>query len=179
VWIGSLGAYNSGHLIGRWVDATDVDELREAQEGVQREAVAKVGPLEAGDEFALMDREGFGDLIGEYEQLDRVARIGALIEKHGDEYIAWAEDADDPLDEARFEEAKAGHWDSDRAFAEEWAESTGAVKEDSECARCGNAAGEVRWPYNCIDWDRATEELMEGFHSVDAPGGGVFVFYRC
>lgn len=33
VWIGALGAYNAGRLIGEWCDAVDVDELEECYRG--------------------------------------------------------------------------------------------------------------------------------------------------
>lgn len=46
------------------------------------------------------------------------------------------------------EEAYWGHFDSDEDFAQEMAESIGAVNRD------------VSWPYTCIDWEQAARELM-------------------
>jgi len=82
VWIGSLHAYNCGSLVGEWTDAADLDQLRGVAERVLKEG--------GGEEFALMDYEGFGDLIGEYTQLERVAEIAAAIEEHGEAVIHYA-----------------------------------------------------------------------------------------
>lgn len=82
VWIGSLHAYNSGRLIGEWADASDLDRLREVEARVLAEG--------GGEEIALLDFEGFGDMIGEYTPLDRVAEIAAAIEEHGEVLIHYA-----------------------------------------------------------------------------------------
>ena len=106
VWIGSLHAYNCGSLVGEWTDASDLDQLQEVEARVLRRG--------GGEEIALMDFEGFGDMIGEYTQLDRVAEIAAAIEEHGEALVLYAAradfDGDDDLAEfiERFESAHAG-----------------------------------------------------------------------
>jgi antirestriction protein len=106
VWIGSLHAYNCGSLIGEWTDASDLDLL----EVVARRVINRGG----GEEFALMDYQGFGDMIGEYTPLARVAEIAAAIEEHGDALILYARSAGFSEEEAvedfieRFESAHAG-----------------------------------------------------------------------
>jgi antirestriction protein len=160
VWIGSLHAYNEGRLVGEWTDADDLEQL----EAVAARVLAKGG----GEEIALMDREGFGDLIGEYTQLSRVAEIAQAIEEHGEAFLVyWSEIVGDLQDKdiadaiEQFEEAFCGEYDSLRDYAEELAEDIGAIDHD---------AG---WPMNCIDWDRATREL-----SMDYSEAHGYVF-RC
>lgn len=82
VWIGSLHAYNCGSLIGEWTDASNLARLQEVAERV----VVRGG----GEEFALMDFQGFGEMIGEYTPLDRVAQIAGAIEEHGEALIHYA-----------------------------------------------------------------------------------------
>jgi hypothetical protein len=87
VWIACLAAYNEGHLHGEWVDATDVDEMNEA--GAR---IIKTSPALLPEELAIHDYDGFGNLpstLGEYPSFETVARIGALIEEHGDAFIAY------------------------------------------------------------------------------------------
>ena len=118
VWIGSLHAYNCGSLVGKWADATDLDRLREVAAAVLRDG--------GGEEIALMDYQGFGAMIGEYTQLDRVAAIAIAIEEHGEALIGFAaytglSDGDD-LEEfiERFESAYVGDgWASLKDYAEE------------------------------------------------------------
>jgi len=106
VWIGSLHAYNCGSLVGEWIDASDLDQLHEVEARVLRRG--------GGEEIALMDFKGFGEMIGEYTQLERVAEIAAAIEDHGEALVLYASHAgfgaDDDLAEfvERFESAHAG-----------------------------------------------------------------------
>lgn len=118
VWIGSLHAYNCGRLIGEWADASDLDQLREVE--------ARVLAQGGGEEIALMDFEGFGEMIGEYTPLDRVAEIAAAIEEHGEALIHYAGFAGigDGAEVAElvqgFEDAHAGSgYDSLEEYAEE------------------------------------------------------------
>lgn len=150
VWIGSLAAYNAGRLIGEWVDADDLDTLQEAAERVLKRG--------GGEEIALMDREGFGDLIGEYTQLERVAEIAQAIEEHGEPFVifwtsepSWFESLEIGEASDTFEEAYCGGgWDSMRDYAENLAEELGAIPDD------------LSWPLTHIDWEGAARELEIG-----------------
>lgn len=134
VWIGCLASYNAGRLIGEWVDATDVDELTEAQERVGKaavEAAKKSGdyPVYFGDpeEFYIGDYDGFGSLastLAEYARYEDVARVGELIESEGEVIIAWIEtcevDVTDPdsVTQDEFDRMHRGEWDSEESFAQ-------------------------------------------------------------
>jgi antirestriction protein len=126
VWIADLAAYNNGKLHGRWVNATDVDELNAA-----KDAILASSPEPGAEEWAIHDYDGFGGLtykLGEYASFETVARIGALIEEHGDEFIAWVEAVEpdlDDIDERRFEEARGGAWDSEADWARDRVENLG------------------------------------------------------
>ena len=66
VWLGHLGAYNAGYLVGRWVELPkDKDELNEIIDELKKEAV-KVG--EYGDEFDVFDYET--EINSIYNQLE-------------------------------------------------------------------------------------------------------------
>lgn len=153
VWIGSLAAYNDGRLIGQWTDADDLDTL----ETVTAE-VLKAG---GGEEIALMDREGFGDLIGEYTPLVKVAEIAAAIDEHGAPFVAYAENViggeiDDVAEMiADFENAYSGEYGTLADYAEDMVEQglfgeipenltnyidTDAIARDLECDG-----------YSCVD----------------------------
>lgn len=153
VWIGSLAAYNAGDLVGEWVDADDLEAM---------EAVAAKLP---GEEIALMDREGFGELIGEYTQLETVAELGAALVEHGEALRFYLENAGysdgDDVPVGEFEDAYCGHYDGEgREYAEELAAEVGTAELD-------------RWPTTCIDWDRAWRELT--FDGYWERGGHIFL----
>jgi hypothetical protein len=68
-WVGHLGGYNAGYLIGRWVELPkDSDELNEVFEALQKEA-ASVG--EYGDEFDVFDVET--NIKGIYSDICRLS----------------------------------------------------------------------------------------------------------
>lgn len=153
VWIGSLSAYNAGKLIGQWVDADDLEAM---------EAVAAKLP---GEEFALMDREGFGDLIGEYTPLETVAKLAELLAEHGEAFRLFCDNEglseSDAVDAVgSFEESYRGDWSSSwnpgRDYAEQTAEELGCLPDGRQ------------WPLNHIDWDAAWRELsMDGYWEQD------------
>lgn len=118
VWIGSLHAYNCGRLVGEWTEADDLDLLREVEARVLAEG--------GGEEIALMDFQGFGEMIGEYTPLDRVAEMAAAIEEHGEALIHYARFAGlgDGADVAElicgFQDAHAGSgYESLKDYAEQ------------------------------------------------------------
>jgi antirestriction protein len=119
VWIACLAAYNNGRLHGQWVDATDADELREA-----KDEILSTSPVPGAEEWAIHDYDGFGSLsstLGEYVSFDTVARVGALIEEHGEAFIAYVYACEPDLSEVTsdgFHDAFRGKWDSEEEYAE-------------------------------------------------------------
>jgi antirestriction protein len=165
IYVACLAAYNNGRLHGEWIDADQsADELHEA---VARMLAAS--PQPGAEEWAIHDYEGFGALrLGEYESLERVATIAAGIAEHGDAFSAWFsyDEGRDPADTSAFEDAYRGEWDSLRAYAEDYAESTGmydaAEKSDSR--------------YVVVDIDMLTRDLDIELYSVRSDHGTVYVF---
>jgi antirestriction protein len=127
IWIADLAAYNNGVLHGRWVDATDAAELTEA-----KDQILASSPEPGAEEWAIHDYDGFGsDLtykLGEYASFDTIAKLGALIEEYGDEFLAYVsavEPAPEDIDERSFQEARRGAWDSEADWARDRVESLG------------------------------------------------------
>jgi len=68
IWLGHLGAYNSGYLIGRWVDLPkDNEEMQEIYDELMSQAARKG---EHGDEFDVFDLEV--NIHGVYKDLSRL-----------------------------------------------------------------------------------------------------------
>jgi len=75
-WVGCLGCYNNGALNGLWidgVDAADTDGAGLSEAG----KCLKCG----GDEFWVMDHEGYGDIIGGECSPIEAANVAAAIEQ--------------------------------------------------------------------------------------------------
>lgn len=161
VWIGSLAAYNAGQLVGEWVDATDLEAM---------EAVAAKLP---GEEYALMDREGFGGLIDEYTALDTVAAIAEALEEHGEAFRLYVENEGYSLGPedvqscvGDFEEAYVGERDSFREYAEEFVSEVGWGGLEQ--------IPDELWGY--LDFEMIARDLEHDHWSAPADGAGVHIF---
>ena len=53
------------------------------------------------------------------------------------------------------DEAYQGQWDSDEDFAQGMADDLGLINK------------EVSWPYTCIDWEHASNELMYDYFEMN------------
>jgi antirestriction protein len=165
IYVACLAAYNNGLLHGEWIDADQsADELHEA---VARMLAAS--PQPGAEEWAIHDYEGFGSLrLGEYESLERVATIAAGIAEHGDAFSAWLsyDESQDVTDMQSFEDAYRGEWDSLRAYAEDYAESTGMY----------DAAEKSGSQYVVVDIDMLERDLDIELYSVRSDQHTVYIF---
>lgn len=132
IYVASLGAYNSGHLLGEWVDidGMDGDEIREAISAV----IAKYPQY--GDEWAIHDYELDGISISENPDLDQLALNVEMLGKYGDAWTAYVNNiGEEYADEDGFNEAYIGQFDSLTAWAEDFLEQTGELNEIPERLR--------------------------------------------
>jgi antirestriction protein len=165
IYAACLAAYNNGRLHGEWIDADQsADELHEA---VARMLAAS--PQPGAEEWAIHDYEGFGSLrLGEYESLERVATIAAGIAEHGNAFSAWLsyDESQDVTNMQSFEDAYRGEWDSLRAYAEDYAESTGMY----------DAAEKSGSQYIVVNIDMLTRDLDIELYTVESDHYTVYVF---
>jgi antirestriction protein len=165
IYVACLAAYNNGRLHGDWIDADQsADELHEA---IARMLAAS--PQPGAEEWAIHDYEGFGSLrLGEYESLERIATIAAGIAEHGDAFSAWLsyDESQDATDMRSFEDAYRGEWDSLRAYAEDYAESTGMY----------DAAEKSGSQYVVVDIDMLTRDLNIELYTVESDCHTIYVF---
>jgi len=79
--------------------------------------------------------------------------LRGLIDRFGEDLVAeyWRQGYS--LDS--MEEAYQGQYRSDADFAQELAEELGSIDRN------------VSWPHTCIDWERASRDLMMDYFEVD------------
>ena len=137
IYVACLASYNSGRLYGRWIDATQsAFEIHEAMHEMLQSS-----PEAGAEEWAVHDYEGFGEIsLGEWPEIERVAKLAELIHEHGDAFSVWyasqdghAFDVSELAD--KFSEQWQGAFDSEIAFADHLLDSTGALDELPEWAR--------------------------------------------
>lgn len=169
VWVGCLGCYNAGALVGEWVDGIEAggfephDGLRNA--GIDRPACGRA----KADEPWCLDLEGFEGFIGGECSPMEAQRVAEAVEDLDDDeraaFGAWIGNGSGDIDGLdSFRDDYLGKWSSEKDYAQEYADSMGANEV------------EQHWPYTCVDWDHATRELFMDLWSAPAPDGDVFVF---
>ncbi|MHC4399439.1 MAG: antirestriction protein ArdA [Planctomycetota bacterium] len=163
VYVACLASYNAGILHGAWIDATDADAIREAiQEMLKR------SPCPGAEEYAIHDYEGFGNIrLSEWEDIDRVAELGALIDEHGAAFAAYANHVGvDYATEESFQDAYCGEWDSEEAYAENLFDEL-YLHEVPEHIQ------------HYIDYEAFARDLfINDYFSVESDSG-VYVFHNC
>lgn len=163
IYVACLASYNAGILHGEWIDATDGDVIREA---IQE--MLKGSPTAGAEEWAIHDYEGFGSIrLSEWEDVDRVAELGALIDEHGEAFAAYADHVGvDYATEESFQDAYCGEWDSEQAYAENLFDEL-----------YGHDVPEHIAPY--IDYEAFARDLfINDNYSVESDSG-VYVFHNC
>jgi antirestriction protein len=163
IYVACLASYNAGILHGEWIDATDADVIREA---IQE--MLKGSPTAGAEEWAIHDYEGFGSIrLSEWEDVDRVAELGALIDEHGEAFAAYADHVGvDYATEESFQDAYCGEWDSEQAYAENLFDELYAHDVPEHIA-----------PY--IDYEAFARDLfINDNYSVESDSG-VYVFHNC
>lgn len=127
-WVGCLGCYNGGRLVGKWVDGIEAADTQGA--GLTDSAGHCL--ICNADEFWVFDHEGYEGLIsGECSPMEAQEKADILegVEEGEREILrAWVANmgaADIDLDNMR--ECYAGEYESDEAFAYEYVESTGML----------------------------------------------------
>lgn len=162
VYVACLAAYNNGYLHGAWIDSNQ--EAEAIQEEIK--AMLAQSPIAKAEEWAIHDYEGFCGLrLSEYESIEKVAEMSAMIGEHGE---AWAKFAEyEGIEYAtleRFEEAYAGEWDSEEDFAEDLASETMEIPQHLSMY---------------IDYEKLARDLfINDYYSAESENCKVYVFRR-
>lgn len=131
LYVGTYAKYNSGSLFGRWLDLEDYADKEDFLK-----ACAELHKDEGDPEFMFQDFEGFpramysesyvSDELFEWLDLDENDRELLEVYQNG-------VDQSGTIEQAR--EAYAGTYDSAKAWAEDFLESTGALEKIPENLR--------------------------------------------
>ncbi len=123
IYVACLAAYNSGHLHGRWIDASQ----GEAHIWDETRAMLAASPEPDAEEWAIHDYEGFeGAPISEWTSFETIAALADFIGEHEtlggkllEHYGGDLEDAKAALEEY------AGEFESLADYARDLTEQTG------------------------------------------------------
>jgi len=125
-WVGCLGCYNSGRLVGKWIPGSECDDLESAGLTDSAGKCLKCG----ADEFWVMDHENFRGIInGECspsEAYDAAQKLEEVEENEREILAAWLSNGME-FDIEKMRDAYIGEYSHDEAMAEEYLENTGML----------------------------------------------------
>jgi antirestriction protein len=165
IYVVCLSAYNKGNLHGRWIAAaqTPEDILDEIQ------GMLASSPEPGAEEWSIHDYNDFGSLkLGEAESLTRISAIASGITEHGPAFGEWLayNSSRDAAEAKVFSDAYRGEWESLRAYAEAYAESTGLYE----------AVEKAGAPYIRVDVDALQRDLKMDVYAVPSGHSTIYVF---
>ncbi|NVN63924.1 antirestriction protein ArdA [Pseudomonas putida] len=127
IYVADLAAYNSGHLHGVWIDASE--EVEAIQEQIT--AMLAASPVLDAEEYAIHDYEGFdGYALGEYAGIDTAHEVACFIEEFpafGGALLAQFSSIEDARKAA--DEDYCGCYESLADYAQELTEETTVIPE--------------------------------------------------
>jgi len=142
VYVACLGCYNEGRLHGKWMDADELEERWDyAEEHDRQDRVGHFNkcPRPFHDEWAIHDYDGVR--CSEHPDIPELITVMRLIEEYGDGFREWYNycpshaNWDNP--EEAWQDRYQGEYDSEKAFAEEWAEMCGYLTDSHGDKRTG------------------------------------------
>jgi len=159
VYVADLAAYNAGHLVGEWVEATDSDAL---------EAAIQKASHDGQHDWAIHDHEGFAGVdIGENMDADSLVELATFLEEHGEEAAAYiAHVGIEHWSSSGFDDAYRGTYGSGADWAEGFLSDTGALE---------GLGSELRGYFDFEKYARDCE-LSGDVAFCDLPSGNVAVF---
>jgi len=130
-WVGCLGCYNSGALVGKWIAGNECDDLEAAGLTNSAGACLKCG----ADEFYVLDHENFGGVLsGECSPMEAF-NAALLLESVGDDdrarWEAWLSNGM-PADIDAMRECYIGEFSTDEELGEYYADECGLLSEMPE-----------------------------------------------
>ena len=132
IYVACLASYNGGRLHGEWIDADQsADDIHEAIKQMLSRS-----PEPSAEEWAIHDFDFQGIEIKEFESIETVAGIAALLAEHDTAAVAAYNHFSD-LDDARsaLTDHYGGAWPSLADWAEEYLNDTGGLENVPESLR--------------------------------------------
>jgi antirestriction protein len=164
IYVASLSDYNAGRLHGKWIDLDDTTTADDIRESIQEMLTESPEPV--AEEWAIHDYEAMPNL-GEWPDLEHVAKLAAGIAEHGAPFSAWVElynyvgfDFDD------FQNQYVGEYKDEEDYAYQFAEDTGLT----------DKLDEAGFSTSYVDWEAYASDLFMEMDSAPMPGGGIYVF---
>lgn len=174
IYVACLASYVSGHLHGRFIDATqDAENIHdEIQQMLSTSPIATDD--EPCEEWAIHDYENFCSIrLDEYENIEHVSALAQTLQEHGEAFAKYFEHIGfDSVEEAltSFEDNYCGCFESIEDYARDYYEQTGELE---IIEKAGLNSYYINWSAIARDWEYSGDiSCLEESHNQ------IHVFYN-
>ena len=173
IYVACLASYNSGNLYGYWINLSVAETKEEIQECI--DWILKHSPVPGAEEYAVHDSQGLcgpckGTEWPDLDQLEELAHAYNFTCSDQTEWIAYrmlCNDENEILSEDDFRDRYCGVYDRPEDFAYELA------------VEIGHEVDGAKWPFSCVDWERAWRELgYDGYSAEYSSEAGGYIVTR-
>ena len=160
VYCGFWGCYADASLYGEWIDLRQADTADKINACIQLlRLAAPARHAHNVEEWMFQDSQDLPNRFRtenpELSELEQYLEdLEEIEEADLPAFEAFCANFHDPQTADDFHEAFAGYWDSVEDYAMEMAEECAGSREEIELMS--------RWPFNCINWEKAGRELEIG-----------------
>ncbi|MBD2458399.1 antirestriction protein ArdA [Nostoc sp. FACHB-87] len=169
IYVACLSAYNSGHLHGLWIDATQ--EPEDIEDDIKwMLSWSPVADDEACEEWAIHDYENWqGIQLNECEDIEHISELANLLEEHGQAYAVYYQYYGSDASLEDFQERYLGQFEDEEDFVYQMWEECGTLKKLEEL---GINSCYIDWKAIARDW------FICDFYSVEVGYKEIYVFSR-
>jgi antirestriction protein len=169
IYVACLSAYNSGHLHGLWIDATQ--EPEDIEDDIKwMLSWSPFSDDEACEEWAIHDYENWMEIkIDEYEDISKLAKLATILEEHGKAFAIYYNYYGNDVTVEEFEEYYLGLYESKEDFVYQQWDECGQLQ---ELEKLGISSYYINWEGIANDW------FVDSYLSIETKYKEVHVFIR-
>ncbi len=175
IWVGSLAAYNAGHLVGEWVTCAYFDEgLEDVREAITAAAVLHgYAPADWLEELSIMDRDDVPEMIADWAGMsaDRWRNYDEALEH----LAGYGMDADTLEEYAREVSGdltgEGAAWDTAQAMTDNHSGELHNVEDWAHDQLANSGDLPARWLREFVDFKAVGEALLQDYYVI---GGHLF-----
>ena len=150
IYVGTYEKYNNGSIAGKWLMLSEYEDINAFYK-----ACKKLHKDESDPELMFQDWEYIpASMIWESGLNEEFYDLLNTVKNSHIDYEVFFEAVNEGLDYKTLEDNYYGSYDSDEDFTINYALETGFQEPNN-------------WPNNCIDWDRASRDLMYDFVNIE------------
>ena len=165
IYVACLASYNRGILYGAWISLEWCEDTSEISQAIQE--ILNGSPVPDAEEYAIHDSQSLPEFLSsqewpDLEDLNTFAEVSANVDDR-EPYVMACDNESRILTEDEFRECYYGHWSSPAAFAEDYYDQQGVLRDlPTELAYAIDWERVWDSEFDCVSW--SSQYASGGYH---------------